>query len=335
MARQPQGAHAQACLLPHLLTDRPLLQGKLHISTDSGADGASPEGSVVDGASPMSLAAGADFADQVCDAWAGGRARHLHTSQQHVVGRWGVSASCAPHHITQSSNQHWLCAQELENLKTGGGGDAEAAAAAARLGEAASPQQSAGTEFSPQGRVVQLADLPASALPTTDSAPPVTAASASVKTISESAHSMQVRRPHLAGTPSRVGMSIAVNNSTLPADTTVCCPPAALTKALQTAQSLLPPLFALGQRGLVEEGQRAGSCKKCVVSPWLQGPAAAPPAGSPLAQGSGSQSPIQDSPTRPRGVSPSGSAGSLGGAEAAPFVSSVPGGSKTTNPGMR
>ena len=33
--------------------------------------------------------------------------------------------------------------------------------------------------------------------------------------------------------------------------------------------------------------------------------------------------------------SPSGSAGSLGGAEAAPFVSSVPGGSKTTNPGMR
>lgn len=43
-------------------------QGKLHISTDSGADGASPEGSIVDGASPMSLAAGADFADQVCNA---------------------------------------------------------------------------------------------------------------------------------------------------------------------------------------------------------------------------------------------------------------------------
>jgi hypothetical protein len=103
-----------------------------------------------------------------------------------------LMAPCAIQASVQSDDQHWPCAQELENLKTGGGGDAEAAAAAARLGEAASPQQSTGTEFSPQGRVVQLADLPASALPTTDSAPPVTAASASVKTISESAHSTQV-----------------------------------------------------------------------------------------------------------------------------------------------
>ena len=95
-------------------------------------------------------------------------------------------------------NQHWACAQELENLKTGGGGEADLPAAAAGLADAASLQQSTGTEFSPQGRVVQLADLPASALPTTDSAPPVTAASASVKTISESAHSTQVW-PHVVG----------------------------------------------------------------------------------------------------------------------------------------
>ena len=44
------------------------LQSKLQISTDGGADGASPDGSVVDGASPMSLAAGADFADLVSNA---------------------------------------------------------------------------------------------------------------------------------------------------------------------------------------------------------------------------------------------------------------------------
>lgn len=41
------------------------MQGLPHISTDSGVNGASPEGSIVDGASPMSLAAGADFADLV------------------------------------------------------------------------------------------------------------------------------------------------------------------------------------------------------------------------------------------------------------------------------
>jgi hypothetical protein len=167
------------------------VQGKLHISTDSGADGASPEGSIVDGASPMSLAAGADFADQVCDAWTSSRAGHLHTSQQHVVCRLCGLASCA--RIFAVFHQHWQCAQELENLKTGGGGEADAPAAAAGLADAASPQQRTDTEFSPQGRVVQLADLPASALPTTESAPPVTAASASVKTISESGHSTQVR----------------------------------------------------------------------------------------------------------------------------------------------
>lgn len=86
----------------------------------------------------------------------------------------------------------WCHLQELEALKTSGGGDAEAAAAQARLAAAASPKGRTSTEFSPQGRVVQLADLPAGALPTTDAAPPVTAASASVKTASESGRSQQV-----------------------------------------------------------------------------------------------------------------------------------------------
>lgn len=200
-------------------------QGLPRISTSSHPEGASPEGSIVDGASPMSLAAGADFADL-----------------------------------------------ELEALKTSGGGDAEAAAIQARLAAAASPKECTPTEFSTQGRVVQLADLPPGALPTTDAAPPVTAASTSVKTASESGRSQQ-------------GVAAV----------------AAATAA-------------------------AGAGAAAAASP--HGVAG----GSPFA--AGSRSPFGGSPTR-GGISPVGSAGSLGGGEAAPFVSSIPGGPKTTNPGMR
>lgn len=94
--------------------------------------------------------------------------------------------------------------QELEALKTSGGGVAAEAAAAAKLAAAASPKGGRTStefpaqwlrrsdEFSPQGRVVQLADLPAGALPMTDAAPPITAADASAKTASESGRSAQV-----------------------------------------------------------------------------------------------------------------------------------------------
>jgi hypothetical protein len=167
------------------------LQGNLHISTGSGADGASPEGSVVDGASPMSLAAGADFADLVhnamhCTSWP----RTLRAPLTCFTCTSGIC--CWRPSSLEAPNVHPPMTQELEALKTSGGGDAESAAAAAKLAAAASPHRQTATEFSPQGRVVQLADLPASALPTTDAAPPVTAASASIKTVSESGRSAQV-----------------------------------------------------------------------------------------------------------------------------------------------